>query len=464
MRLARPRPAPRRGGGRPVTAAPRLRLAVSAAGPLHVGTARIVLANWRLARRLGGHLTLCLDDLEAARDTTEQQEAVRHDLRWFGLDWDDEVRRSDRRTRYETAAAALTAAGRLYPCFESEAELNAKRDRRIRRGDSPVYDRAMLKLTRAQRDAAEAGGKRPYWRFRLSDATIAWDDRVLGRREVKLPTLSDPVMIRADGTPAALFSGGIDDLEDGITHLLRGDDLVHATAIQLDLAAALGRDPAAIARAHLPALADAEGERLSRRAGNFSLRALRQLGVEPEALSGTLALLGTAAAPRPATAAELGCVDCLAGAAARQPRFDMPTLLAVNRQAMAALPFARVAGRLPPGATEAFWLAVRGSLDLLSEARGYWDVVAGTIVPPVIDGEGDFLRAALAALPAEPWDGSVWTTWTEALKHSTGRAGRTLTLPLRLALTGEDHGPALQGLLPLIGRSRAAQRLAVAAS
>ncbi len=441
-----------------------LRLAVSPGGPLHVGTARIVLANWLLARRLGGHVTLRLDDTEGARDTIGSPDAIRHDLGWLGLDWDEEARQSDRSDRYNAAAETLKAAGRLYPCFESEAELNAKRERRLRQGNPPIYDRAMLKLTQAQRAAAEAGGKRPYWRFRLSDSTIAWDDVALGRRQVKLPTLSDPVMIRADGTPLAAFAGGVDDLEDGITHLVRGEDLAHTTAVQLDLAAALGRDPAAIARAHLPALADAEGDRLSRRAGNFSIRALRQLGVEPAALIATLARLGSCAEPRPMTPAELAATDCLAGIAPTSPRFDMRALLAVNRQALAQIPFAGVADRLPPGATEAFWQAVRGSLDLLSEARGYWDVVAGTIVPPVIDGEAAFLRAALDTLPAEPWDGSVWTAWTEALKQCTGRTGKSLTLPLRLALTGEERGPALQALLPLIGRPRAAQRLAVAAS
>ena len=440
---------------------PRLRVAMPAAGPVHVGTARIALANWLLARRLGGRVALRLDDAEAAAGALE---ALRHDLRWLGLDWDEEQLQSAHAGRYVAAAETLKAAGRLYPCFESEVELNAKRARRLRQGHSPIYDRAMLKLTAAQRAAAEAGGKRPYWRFRLSDAAIAWHDQVLGRRSVQLPTLSDPVLIRADGLPLPAFAGLVDDLEDGITHILRGEDLANITAIQLDLAAALGRDPAAIARAHLPALADAGGDRLSRRAGNLSLRALRQQGIEPVALAAYLAQLGSDAQPHPSAPADLAAAYSLPGLTATPPRFDMPRLLAVNRQALAQLPFAAIADRLPPGATEAFWLAVRGSLDLASEARGYWDVVAGSIVPPVIDGEADFLRRALAALPPEPWDDTVWTTWTEALKHDTGRTGKSLTLPLRLALTGEDHGPALQALLPLIGRPRAAQRLAVAAS
>ena len=144
-------------------------------------------------------------------------------------------------------------------------------------------------------------------------------------------------------------------------------------------------------------------------------------------------------------------------------RFDITQLLALNRRVLHGLPFAAVADRLPQGATEAFWLAVRGNLDLLTEARGWWDVVAGTIVPPLIEGEGDFLRTALELLPQEPWSPTVWAEWTDALKGATGRKGKPLFLPLRLALTGEDHGPELRDLLPLMGRARAATRLAVAA-
>jgi len=444
--------------------AAHLRMAVSPAGPLHVGPARIVLVNWLLARRLGGRITLRVEDGDPGRDTPDGQTALRHDLRWLGLDWDDEVSQAGQSERYAGAAETLKAAGRLYPCFESEVELNAKRVRRVRQGHPAAYDRAMLKLTPAQRAAAEAGGKQPYWRFRLSDTAVAWNDLVLGARRVVLPTLSDPVMIRADGTPLAAFAGAIDDFEDGITHLVRSEDLANTTAIQLDLAAALGRDPTAIALAHLPATADADGDRLSRRAGNFSLHALRQRGVEANALAGYLARLGTPAEPRPSTPAELAADYSLASLGRTAPRFDIRRLLAVNRQALALLPFAGVADRLPHGATEAFWQAVRGSLDLLSEARGYWEVVAGTIVPPIIEGEAAFLRTAPDTLPAEPWDAAVWTSWTDALKQATGRAGKSLTLPLRLALTGEDQGPNLKALLPLIGRTRAAHRLAVAAS
>lgn len=441
----------------------RVRFAPSPTGYLHVGNARLALINFLCARRRGGRYLLRLDDTDAARSTDAYAEAIGHDLRWLGVEWDETFRQSARLDRYAEAAEALKRAGRLYPCFESEEELRAKREQRLKRKQAPVYDRAMLKLTEAQRAAAEAGGKRPYWRFRLSDGAIAWDDLVLGRRHVKLGAVSDPVLIRADGTPLYTFCSVVDDLDTGVTHVIRGEDHVTNTGVQLDLLAALGGEPARLRFAHLPLLLDEKGEKLSKRLDGLSLRRLRTDGVEPAALTAYLARLGSARDPVPATLDELTADFDFSHFSAAPARFDIAQLQALNRRVLHGLDFAAVASRLPPGATEAFWRAVRGNLDLLGEARGWWDVVAGSIVPPVIEGEGEFLRAALDLLPLEPWDGEVWTTWTEALKLRTGRRGRALYLPLRLALTGEDHGPDLKTLLPLIGRARAAARLQVAA-
>jgi glutamyl-tRNA synthetase len=442
----------------------RVRFAPSPTGYLHVGNARLALVNWLFARRHGGHFLLRLDDTDTARSTEAYAEAIGEDLRWLGLDWDETFRQSARRDRYAEAAEALKRSGRLYPCFESEEELRAKREMRLRRGQAPVYDRAMLKLTPAQRAAAEAGGKRPYWRFLLSDGVVAWDDLVLGRRQVKLPAVSDPVLIRADGTPLYTFTSVVDDLDSGVTHVIRGEDHVTNTGVQLDILAALGGDRARPGFAHLPLLLDEQGEKLSKRLEGLSLRRLRADGMEPAAITAYLARLGSARDPVPASLAELIADFAFAHFSAAPARFDIRQLQALNRRVLQGLDFAAVAARLPPGATEAFWLAVRGNLDLLSEARGWWDVVAGTIVPPVIEGEAAFLREALALLPPEPWDAQVWRRWTRALQERTGRQGRALYLPLRLALTGEDHGPDLATLLPLIGRARAAERLLVAAA
>ena len=442
----------------------KLRFAPSPTGLLHVGNVRAALANYLFARRHGGKFLLRFDDTDVARNRPEYADAIVQDLHWLGIDWSDSFRQSDRLASYEAAARRLEASGRLYPCFESEAELQAKRDQRLRRNLPPLYDRAMLKLTAEQRAAAEAGGKTPYWRFRLSDGAVAWTDAVLGPKQVRLATISDPVLVRADGTPLYTFTSVVDDLATGITHIIRGEDHVTNTAVQLDIWAALGGNPDMVAFAHLPLLVGDDGGKLSKRTGALSLRSLRQDGVEPSAITAVLARLGTADDPVPADMDRLAAGFDLARFSRNAPRFDVRQLLAMNRRVLHGLPFAAVEARLPPGATPAFWEAVRGNLDMLAEARGWWDVVAGSIVPPVVEGEGAFLHEALAVLPPEPWTAEVWTAWTDALKASTGRKGRALFHPLRLALTGEEKGPEMRGLMPLIGRPRAAERLRVAQS
>ena len=442
----------------------KVRFAPSPTGFLHAGNARTAVANALFARRHGGSFLLRLDDTDRPRSRPEYEQAIQEDLAWLSITWDEYARQSDRLDRYAAAAERLKAAGRLYPCFESEEELAYKREQRLHRHQPPIYERAMLSLTPEQRARAEANGKRPYWRFKLTDGAASWDDLVLGPREVKLTATSDPVLLRADGTPLYTFTSSVDDLEDGVTHVIRGEDHVTNTGVQLDIMTALGTSPGAIQFGHLPLLLGDDGGKLSKRGGAPTLRSLRQDGIEPEALLGYLARLGSPDPPEPLSLDRLSTSFDLARLSHAPPRFDGAQLLALNRRALHAMPWEAVRERLPLGATPAFWEAIRGNLDMLSEARGWWDVVTGTIVPPVMDGEAAYLRVALDLLPAEPWDENVWKGWTGALRDRTARKGRALILPLRLALTGEDHGPELRDLLPLIGRERTAERLRLAAS
>lgn len=442
----------------------RVRFAPSPTGHLHVGNARIALANFLFARRHAGAFLLRLDDTDGARSRPEFADAIAQDLRWLGLAWDATFRQSDRLDRYRAAAERLKASGRLYPCFESEEELRAKREARLKRGQAPVYDRAMLRLTPAQREAAEAGGKRPYWRFRLSDGAVGWEDLVLGGRQVKLGAVSDPVLIRADDTPLYTFTSVVDDLAEGITHIIRGEDHITNTGVQIDLLAALGGKPAALGFAHLPLLTDSDGGKLSKRLQSLSLRTLRRDGIEATALTAYLARLGSAADPEPLPLAALAESFDLGAFSASAARFDLRQLLALNRRVLHGLSFAAVAPRLPAGATAAFWQAVRGNLDLLREAEDWWAVAAGDIETPAAAPEDTgFVALAADLLPPEPWDETVWKRWTEALRGASLRRGKALFHPLRQALTGAEEGPELAALLPLIGRARALTRLRMAA-
>jgi glutamyl-tRNA synthetase len=440
----------------------KVRFAPSPTGYLHVGNARIALANALFARHAGARFLLRVDDTDQERSRPEFEEAMRQDLAWLGIAWDETFAQRERLTAYEEAAEALKKAGALYPCFESEDELRVKREQRLKLGRAPVYDRAMLKLTPEQRAQAEAGGKRPYWRFRLADGEIHWDDLVLGKRVVKLGSVSDPVLIRADGTPLYTFTSAVDDLYAGISHIIRGEDHVTNTGMQINLMRALGGDPANIKFAHLPLLVDQAGGKLSKRLEGLSLRALRQDGMEPGAIVAYLARLGSSLSPELLKLPALATTYELAKISHSPARFDMTQLLRLNRQALHTASYEDVRDRLPAGADAAFWEAVRGNLDLLTEARHWWDVVSGDITPPVIEGEGEYLTEALDLLPAEPWNGDTWSAWTRALKQSTGRGGKALFRPLRLALTGEEHGPELAALLPMIGHDRATRRLELA--
>lgn len=445
---------------------PRVRFAPSPTGYLHVGNARAAAANALFAARHGGVFILRLDDTDTARCRPEYEAAIAEDLRWLGLSWaEGPLHQRDRLARYAEAAEALKASGRLYPCWETEEELSFKRQQRLKRGLAPIYDRAALALSEEQRARALASGRPPHWRFRLSDGHAEWDDLVLGHRSVKLGAVSDPVLIRADGTPLYTFASVVDDIDHGITHVIRGEDHVTNTGVQRDIIAALGTDPDTMRFGHLPLLVGADGEPLSKRIGSLSLRALRGDGIEPAALLAYLARLGTSSDIAPAGWDELVAGFEFSAFSRSAARFDPAQLLALNRRVLHALPYEAVRARLPEGATEAFWHAVRGNLDMLSEARHWWDVVAGAIVPPPIEEEGEraFLAEAAARLPGGAYDGATFKAWTGALAEATGRKGKALFRPLRLALTGEEHGPELKDILPLMGRDRAYLRLSQAA-
>jgi glutamyl-tRNA synthetase len=440
----------------------RVRFAPAPTGNLFLSGVRVALANDLFARQTGGQMLLRLDDLDQERARPAHADQIVQDLRWFGIDWQTSFRQSERRDLYQATIARLQRDKFLYPCFESEEELKAKQEFRRKRNQPPIYDRAMLKLTDKQRQDAEAGGKRPHWRFKLSGRTLAWNDLVLGPREATLAAVSDPILVRADGSPTPILASVIDDVEYGTTHIIRGEDNAGNTAVQIELFELLlgGRRP--IRFGHLPALGDSDkAQPGGRRAGNLVLRGLRNDGIEPCAIAASM----TGIAPvdggplsLDALARHFDLIDLA------RSRFDVTQMLSINRRVLGTMDFAAVADRLPGGATETFWLAVRGSLDLLKEARGWWDVVAGTIIPPVVEGARDLLLTAGTLLPPEPWDNAVWTRWIAALENATHRTGEALLLPLRLALTGEDSGPDLADLLPLIGRPRAASRLVIAAT
>ena len=436
--------------------APVVRFAPSPTGLLHVGNVRAALFNWLFARRHGGTFILRLDDTDRQRSDARYEAAIEQDLAWLGLDWARKERQSERLASYDAARDLLVAAGRLYPCYETPEELELKRGLLRAQGRPPIYDRAALRLDAAARAALEAEGRTPHWRFRLDSEQVRWDDLVRGPQHVDEASQSDPVLVRADGTYLYSFTSVVDDVAFGVSHVIRGEDHVTNTGAQIQLFRALGAPVPAFA--HLPLLVDAQGGGLSKRTGALSIADLRARDIEALAINALLARLGTADPVEPVASLDalVTTVD-LSRVGRAAARFSEDELAQLSARTLHGLPFEAVRDRLPTTVDEPLWLAVRGNLGTLADVLGWAEIVGGSLVPVLEDPL--LLDTAAAHLPPEPWSEATWKTWTAAVSAVTGRKGRALFHPLRLALTARDTGPEMAKLLPLIGRARAAARL-----
>ena len=447
----------------PVFVAPVVRFAPSPTGRIHIGNARTALLNYFFARKHGGQFILRFDDTDSERSTEEYALGIEVDLEWLGVAPDRKFRQSERFALYETAAKRLKEAGRLYPCYETPDELERKRRLQIARGAPPVYDRAALNLTEAERAALEAAGRKPHWRFRLEPEIVRWDDLIRGDSHIDCASLSDPVLVREDGSYLYTLPSVVDDLDAGVTHIIRGEDHVTNTAVQVQLFRALGA-AAAPQFAHHNLLIGADGQGLSKRTGALSIAGLRESGVESLAVAAMATLTGSSIAVQPVhSLPELAGLFELGAISRNSARFDDSELQALSQRVLHGLPYDSVRDRLEARdivgfKAEPFWLAARGNLTQFAEISDWWSVVEGAVettpLPP------DFAAAAVAALPPEPWDETAWSAWTLAVKQATGLKGKALFHPLRLALTGRDSGPELAKLLPLIGRAKVLARLA----
>ena len=435
------------------------RFAPSPTGSLHVGNIRAALHNWMFARANGGRFVLRIDDTDADRSDERHVDGIRADLAWLGLTPQLEVRQSQRFALYQARFDALVAAGRIYPAYETAQELDLRRKILLGRGLPPVYDRAALALTDADRARLAADGVAPHWRFRLDhDAPIAWDDLIRGPQAFDARTMSDPVIRRADGSWLYMLPSAIDDADLGITHVVRGEDHVSNTALQLQMFEAMGVAPPRFA--HEALLTGAEGK-LSKRLGSLGVAHFRGEGIEPQAVIALLARIGTSDPVEPVVdPAPLIAAFDFARFGRAPARFDEAELAQVNARIVHQLPHDAVADRLPAGMGAAEWDAVRPNLSRVAEAADWWQVIEGPVAAPAPDDETRAYLAQAAGIAATiDWAGDPWHALTAALKEATGRKGKALFLPLRQALTGLDHGPDMAALLPLIGRERATARL-----
>lgn len=433
------------------------RFAPSPTGTLHVGNIRTAILNWLYARSSGGRFLLRIDDTDGERSEERYVEAIRADLDWLGLSADGEVRQSARFDLYQRRFDELRAAGRVYPAYDTQQELELRRKVLRGRGLPPVYDRAALALSDADRAALEAQGVRPHWRFKLDPGVIEWDDLIRGPQHFDAATMSDPVIRRADGSWLYMLPSVIDDVDMGVTTVVRGEDHVSNTALQIQMFAALGAPLPGFAHAAL--LTGAEGK-LSKRLGSLGVEHFRAEGIEPQAILSLLARIGTSLPVEPfADPAPLIAAFDFARFGRAPARFDEAELAQLNARIVHGLDFDSVAARLPGGIDRAGWEAIRPNLSSVAEAADWWHVVEGPVDGAADPEDRDFLIAARRIAGEIEWSADPWHALTARLKEETGRKGKPLFLPLRRALTGRDHGPDMAALLPLIGRERALERL-----
>ncbi|MEM9963892.1 MAG: glutamate--tRNA ligase [Asticcacaulis sp.] len=441
----------------------KVRFAPSPTGRIHAGNVRAALINWLYAKKHQGVFVLRIDDTDLERSTKENEDLIETDLKWLGLEWGERYNQSKRFDLYQKAADTLKAAGRLYACYETADELDRRRKVQLSRGLPPVYDRAALNLTDAEKAAFEAEGRKPHWRFKLEGKRVAWEDLVRGHCEVDTTSKSDPVLIREDGAFLYTLPSVVDDLDMKITHVIRGEDHVANTGTQLEIFEALSDFFGAASLptfAHMTLLVGADGEGLSKRLGSLSISEMRAQGYEPLAVTSHLAKIGTSDPVEPSESLEaLAALQDFSKMGRAPARYDLEELLRVNAGILQAMSYAEAKPRLEAvnaDLGELFWDTVKPNLSLFKDVAEWANIVSGEIAP-VIEDAG-FAAKALELLPAD-YGRDSWSAWTGAIKDATGAKGKSLFMPLRLALTGKPHGPDMGAISFLIGREKIAARL-----
>ena len=428
------------------------RFAPSPTGYLHIGNLRAALFNWLIARKAGGTFILRIDDTDPERSKEEYVDAIKEDLEWLGLTWDRVERQSHRLDRYAEAAERLREMGRFYEAWETPTELDLKRKKQLNMGKPPVYDRAALALPEAEKARLRAERGTGVWRFKLDLERIEWTDGILGDISIDAASVSDPVLIRADGQVLYTFASSVDDIDMGVTDIVRGSDHVTNTATQIQIIEALGGKAPAFA--HHSLLTGPQGEALSKRLGTLALRDLRERGIEP--ILSLMARLGSSDPVELRTSHdELIEGFDLSRFGAAPTKFDEADLEPLTARVIQSLEADAVAVELeragvPADLRAAYWHAVRGNVAIRAEAGAWWPVFAGDAVPVIADEDREFIAQAFDMLGEPPYSAETWSRWTNAVKEATGRKGKQLFMPLRLAVTGQQRGPEMADVMPLL--------------
>lgn len=451
-----------------------VRFAPSPTGNIHIGNARTALLNWLFAKKNNGKFILRMDDTDLIRSTKEFADGIKNDVDWLGIKPDIEFNQSDRFDRYNEIKNMLIDKGLLYPCYETAEELEYGRKRRIAKKLPPIYDRKSLKLTNKQKKEYEDSGRKPHWRFLLPNfdkeidnfvrTEVSWEDLCRGHEKVDLSSLSDPVLIREDGSYLYTMTSVIDDFDTKVSHIIRGADHITNTAVQISIFKALGDFVPNFGHHNL--LTDASGEGFSKRTGSMSIRTLREKGYEPESVASIAVNVGTSHAVKPINSVDELLVEFdLSKISRSASKFEENDIININTKCVMNMSLDKVYDRLKNYGIldnkENFWSAVKGNCSVFNDVKKWYSLIENDIESVIKDEDVDFITEAKNLLPDDPWTNDTFKNWANLIKEKTGRKGRDLFMPIRLALTGLEHGPELVYFLPLLGRDRCLDRLTI---
>ena len=435
------------------------RFAPSPTGLLHLGNIRTALINWLYARTNNGKFILRIDDTDLERSKDEYISQIKYDLDWLGIDYDETFNQSSRFDRYREQFDKLKADGRIYPCYETPEELERKRKLLIAAGGKQVYDRSAMELTDQQKKDYEAEGRKPHWRFLLKTERMKWDDLLKGEIDIDLTSLSDPVLFREDGVPLYTFSSAVDDIDYGITNVIRGDDHTSNTAVQVEIINALDQNK--ITFAHHALLKASSGDKLSKRDNVISISSFREANMEPISILSLLATIGTSnSIELKDNIDQIKSEFKLSTISTSPGRIEIDVLNALNKKQVQKYNFSEIEERLKKideKIDQKFWETIRGNLNVVEDIKQWTDIVfnSETIKP----SDKDYIKIAMELIPDDPWNDETWGLWTSAIKEKTGRKGKELFLPLREAFTGLNHGPEMKLLIQLLGREKIIERV-----
>ena len=436
------------------------RFAPSPSGLLHIGNIRSALINWGHSISRGGEFLLRIDDTDLERSKPEFYEAIKEDLAWLGLSWSKIFNQSDRKDLYDKHIDSLKSSKRLYPCFESIEELSLKKKSQLTAGNPPIYDRSALNLSDKEINNYINQGKKPHWRFKLNDSKIEWKDIIKGNLSFETKNISDPILIREDGSLLYHLPSVIDDIEEKITDIIRGEDHISNTAFHIQIFHALGHNPPNFG--HHTFITDEEGKSFAKRLGSLSIKRLREVGYENITIINYLLSIGTSK-----NLSKFKDIKSILNnfniknLATSSPKFSIKILELLNKEILQSYEFSEIKDKFKKhqhiNASKEFWRFAKNNINFFSEVDSWWSVVNSDKIYSL--ESKDFLFEAGNLMPNEPYDENTWEEWIDKLEEKTQRKGKDLFMPLRLALTGKDKGPELKYLIPLLGKKKILRKL-----